>query len=130
MRADGAGCRRPGGLHKGRLHFSKSGKGVLAPRSRPPFIRRRLEHAARGALLQITEANHNQRTGISKHNACELSARRSSPDRPIIALPALLRLADWIATRRQAANHGGSSCLALGPALSPPAPIQVVDACL
>src|SRR5262249_60416971 len=41
---------------------------------------------------------------------------------PIIGLPALLQLVDWLHSRRQNAQQGGPSCVHTGQSLSPPAP--------
>ncbi len=59
-----------------------------------------------------------------KHNPHEVTPRRSSPELPIIGLPALLSLAHWCDARRLVARQGGSSCDTPEPNLSPPAPAR------
>lgn len=57
-----------------------------------------------------------------KHNPHEVTPRRSSPELPIIGLPALLSLAHWHDARRHVAQQEGSSCDTPESGLSPPAP--------
>jgi hypothetical protein len=58
----------------------------------------------------------------------EVQHYRSSTQVAIIEVPALLRLADWIRSRRDQGYHGGSPCDTPKPAQSPPAHAEAKSA--
>ena len=64
----------------------------------------------------------------SKRTPTEVTPRRPIPDLPIIGLPALLSLVEWIEGRRIKSQQGGPSCDDLRANVSPPAPDRVEGA--
>src|SRR5512135_2172929 len=72
-----------------------------------------------GSQLSASRPRYSKR---SNHKPREVLPRRSSCDLPIIAVPALLRLAEWCQARRRMAPLGGSPCVTPEPDPSPPAP--------
>src|SRR5512135_3407150 len=64
----------------------------------------------------------------SKRTPTEVTPRRPIPDLPIIGLPALLSLVEWIEERRIKSEQGGSPCDDLRANVSPPGPDRVQGA--
>src|SRR5439155_6448692 len=56
-----------------------------------------------------------------KQNTYEETGCQDAGTLPIIGLPALLRLADWISRKRQEATQGGAPCRPTGSDQIPPA---------
>ncbi len=55
-----------------------------------------------------------------RHNAPEITACRAEPDRVIVSLAALQKLAAWRRQRQVDVDHGGESCLPKIQPVSPP----------
>src|ERR1700677_5001540 len=62
------------------------------------------------------------RSGCEEQNARLVTPGQIPPTRPIIGLPALLRLVEWYQDRRRNTQQGGLPCVNLETPLSPPAP--------
>lgn len=56
----------------------------------------------------------------ARHNAPEITACRAEPDRVIVSLAALQKLAAWRRQRQVGVDHGGESCLPKIQPASPP----------
>ena len=59
-----------------------------------------------------------------KHAAYENTGCQDVGGVPIIGLPALLKLADWINQKRRESTHGGEACTSTGSDQIPPVPRQ------
>src|SRR5436190_17797216 len=55
-----------------------------------------------------------------KQKAHEETGCQDAGTLPIIGLPALLKLADWISQKRHEATHGGATCVPAGSDQIPP----------